>query len=714
MITRKVQYIILLSIVSILAACTSTNAPTANTNPNYASQYQQGTRSAQVASTKEETKKPVEIDQTVTLMQMSFEVGEILPGQSYNVFARVDNPANRSLRYHWRASSGVLENASDEDQTRILNMLSGKPADTTTGGVTVTESKPIPRPSNPSVATSDNKSQITEVPTPKSRTRSASNLNENKLSESEEETKSIKNRTTSKNDTEESNQEEINNSTESEKAQETSEEPQEKTNDESVKPEETKETPAPRTKNANKKIKAHNKQENKNGKKSIYKTFEDEDNSNNDQKVNSKEDKKSNSELKPGKRTITEGVASRAGEAVSKAATERIQSRAGSLEPKRLGSSEDSLAADDSMEAPPIKEPDKEGRASGRSMEFRTTVPVVRWTAAGLGKVTIKLLITDEKGQEVAGPRELEFQVTPPKPKLVLDFDRAQELTEDAFVTLNLKGYNLKDFRKGLVTINFSQEFLSFRYAKIGNFFPNAAQTNFFYAQPDPKSGTITAAFSFDDETRMAEGDGLLASFTFKMRKNAEKPEDINFSLTPGPTNVYILDSTGTDTLPPLDFKPEIIANNLIEPKSKTSAAQAGAETTSNVQEAQPTTPGTETGQTGQTQTPPATPPTATRPENAPPQAPGQTQAPPSASGGSTTNPPPPSAVNPPGNPGTTTPPTPTENLPSTAKQVGPGIWQDSATQYYYVFNPISKQYLPFRTLEEAQRVKVDLDRTRS
>lgn len=711
MFYRVIQYSLILAILVLAAACTSTNAPTANTNPNYANQYQQGTRSAQVASTKDEDKKPVEVDQTVTLMQMSFEVGEILPGESYVLYAKVDNPANRGLRYQWRATSGVLENAPDEDQTRLLNMLGGKPADTTTGGVPTTD-----KGSTPTTTESVQSPNVNQKPESAgqgaSRSRSGSKIDEEaKSADDTEEPKSAKSRSASKSeDTDVSDDDNTDDASE-EANKVSSDDTEIKPTDKEVKSEEPEPKTNTRTSKADKKAKYAAKQENKSENDSIYKTFDDEDDDK-ESKPSKKGEEVDKSELKPGKRLIPEGVAGRAGEAIGKAATERIQSRAGTLDPKRLGGSDESLEAGEDISAPDYKEADEDGKASGRSMEFRTSIPVVRWTAAGLGKVSIKLLITDEKGQEVAGPREIEFDVTTAKPKLTLDFDEAQELTEDAFVTVNLKGSNLIDYRKGLATISFSQEYLSFRYAKIGSFFPNAAQTNFFYAQPDPNAGTITAAFSFDDETRLAEGDGVIASFTFKMRKNAEKPEDINFSLTPGPTNIYILDSSGADTLPPIDFKPEIIANNLVEPKSKAApeqTASAGATPTTAEGQAAATAAGTEQPQTGK----PA--------DAAQQQAPGQSQSiPTTPAAGSNTAPPPntggaslqPQAVNPTPNSGT--PPTPTETLPSTARQVGAGLWLDSATQYYLVFNPSSKQYLPFKTLEEAQRVKVELDRGRS
>lgn len=697
MIIRLIKQIIVIAIVALAAACTSTNAPTANTNPNYANQYNQGTRSTQVTQNKEDDKKPVEIDQTVTLMQMSFEVGEINPGQSYVLYAKVDNPSNRGLRYQWRATSGSLENAPDEDQSRLIAMLEGKAVDKTTGGTGISSDSttPVNEINKPGLKPTDTTTKQEKPET--SKVRSSSSTDEESISDNEKEPARVRKTIKAESDKETSTVETDEKTAIDDESTQTKSDKTANTTDEEPKP-------IRRPSNSAIKKNSGNKQTTKDDAKpkSFYKSFDDDENNQTKDKAKPKGDKVNKDDLKPGKRQIPAGVAGRAGEAIGKAMTERVQTRAGSLDSQRIGSSDESLEANADENAPGYKEADEEGKASGRAMEFRTSIPVVRWNAAGLGKVTIKLLIVDDKGQEVAGPREMEFEVTTPKPTLSIDFDKAQELTEDAFITVNLKGSNLVDFRKALATLSFSQDILSFRYAKIGSFFPNASQTNFFYAQPDPKSGTITAAFSFDDETRMADGDGVIASFTFKLRKNVEKPEDINFSLTPGPTNVYILDSTGTDTLTPIDFKPTIIANNLVEPKNKAVATDTAATTTTTEpskegQTAVPTTTTpqtttTTTGTTTTTTTNPNTPPTGTN-----------TQAPPStvtSPGGTTSNP-----VN------LKTIPTPSSTLPTTAQQIGPGLWLDSTTQFYYALNPSSNQYIPFTNVDEAQRAKIEFDR---
>jgi len=187
-----------------------------------------------------------------------------------------------------------------------------------------------------------------------------------------------------------------------------------------------------------------------------------------------------------------------------------------------------------------------------KSYELVTLVtedPYIVWTPDRPGKFQLfcKLAWKDEDMTEA---RELDLEVRLKDPAVELSQDFPDVVREDDAIFVRLDSSQLPAFDKGLFTVTYDINKLSFRGAELGEFFDDDPAASIYYAQPDKTEGKVLIAIDSNTEVTELSGDGTLAYLKFTAKTDIETQADTQLALVADTAARYILDKDGENILP--------------------------------------------------------------------------------------------------------------------------------------------------------------------
>jgi hypothetical protein len=187
---------------------------------------------------------------------------------------------------------------------------------------------------------------------------------------------------------------------------------------------------------------------------------------------------------------------------------------------------------------------------------YVTDEPFIRWTPRNPGDVNIYVKI-QYKGEDITEPMMLPVTVTLREPAVELTRDFPDIVREDEPVYLALDGKNIPAFHKGLFTLLFDINKLSFREAELGDFFENTPAASLYYAQPNKDEGRVLLAIDSNTEIAEVSGDGVLAYLKFTAKQDLESREETGLAMEMDTSARYILTREGENVLPvPVEPEP--------------------------------------------------------------------------------------------------------------------------------------------------------------
>jgi hypothetical protein len=180
---------------------------------------------------------------------------------------------------------------------------------------------------------------------------------------------------------------------------------------------------------------------------------------------------------------------------------------------------------------------------------LRTSEPFILWTPDKPGNTKLYLKLA-WKEDDLTEPRELELEVRLHEPVVKLGDDFPDVVREDDAFFVKLDGENIPAFQKGLFTVTFDNDKLSFRDVELGEFFDDAPNASVFYAQPDKNEGKVLIAVDTNTELSELTGDGPLVYMKFKAKADLSTRDDAQLAMVTDTTARYILDGAGDNVLP--------------------------------------------------------------------------------------------------------------------------------------------------------------------
>lgn len=191
---------------------------------------------------------------------------------------------------------------------------------------------------------------------------------------------------------------------------------------------------------------------------------------------------------------------------------------------------------------------------SYQESSFTTDEPFILWTPKMPGETTIYMKVT-YKGEDLTDPRSLDVTVRLKDPTVTLSSDFPDVVREDEYVFVKLDGDNIPSFYKGLFTLEYDFNKLSFRDAELGDFFDDAPSASLYYAQPDKTEGKVLLAIDSNTELVNLSGSGELVYAKFKAKEDIGDMADTGLTLVSDASARYILDRNGENVLPqPVDY----------------------------------------------------------------------------------------------------------------------------------------------------------------
>lgn len=224
------------------------------------------------------------------------------------------------------------------------------------------------------------------------------------------------------------------------------------------------------------------------------------------------------------------------------------------------------------------EEASEEPLTAEQSYEVVTLVtddPFVVWTPDKPGKYQLfcKLAWKDE---DMTEPRELDLEVRLKDPAIELSKDFPDVVREDDAVFVKLDASQLPSFDKGLFTVTYDFDKLSFRGAELGEFFDDDPAASIYYAQPDKAQGKVLIAIDANTELTELSGSGTLAYLKFTAKQDIESQADTQLALVADTAARYILDKNGENVLPlPVTTPP--FMTDVIMPAPSAAPATPGA-----------------------------------------------------------------------------------------------------------------------------------------
>lgn len=204
-----------------------------------------------------------------------------------------------------------------------------------------------------------------------------------------------------------------------------------------------------------------------------------------------------------------------------------------------------------------------------------TKDPYIVWTPDTPGNVTIYVKVVSNE-EDLTDPRELPVEVRLREPDVVIAPDFPDVVREDDDVLVRIDGKNLPAFYKGLVTVSFDPDVLSFRTAELGEFFDDATHAAIYYAQPSKTDGKVLIAVDSNQELSDLSGDGALVYLKFKAKRDIESQKDTQLALVADSSARYVLNRDG-DNVVPLPVEHPTYRTDVIMPAGAPPAAPQGA-----------------------------------------------------------------------------------------------------------------------------------------
>lgn len=191
---------------------------------------------------------------------------------------------------------------------------------------------------------------------------------------------------------------------------------------------------------------------------------------------------------------------------------------------------------------------------SYQESSFTTDEPFILWTPKMPGETTIYMKVT-YKGEDLTDPRSLDVTVRLKDPTVELSTDFPEVVREDEYVFVKLEADNIPSFYKGLFTLEYDFNKLSFRDAELGDFFDDSPSASLYYAQPDKTAGKVLLAIDSNTELVNLSGSGELVYVKFKAKEDIGDMADTGLTLVSDASARYILDRNGENVLPqPVDY----------------------------------------------------------------------------------------------------------------------------------------------------------------
>jgi hypothetical protein len=179
-----------------------------------------------------------------------------------------------------------------------------------------------------------------------------------------------------------------------------------------------------------------------------------------------------------------------------------------------------------------------------------TDEPYIRWTPAHPGESKLYCKVR-WKTDDLTKPTELAVDVRLREPTVKISDDEFPDMVrEDEPLFIRIDGDNLPAFNKGLFTLSFDPDKLSFREAELGEFFDDSRGAKLFYAQPDKLAGKVILAIDSNTELSELSGAGPLLYVKFKAKRDIESRDETDLALVQDTASQYVLDDSGDNILP--------------------------------------------------------------------------------------------------------------------------------------------------------------------
>lgn len=187
---------------------------------------------------------------------------------------------------------------------------------------------------------------------------------------------------------------------------------------------------------------------------------------------------------------------------------------------------------------------------------FVTSEPYIQWTPRLPGLVNIYVKAT-YKDEEVTEPRELQVEVRLRDAEVKISEEFPDVVREDEPLYVMLEGSNIPAFYKGLFTLTFDPNMLSFREAELGEYFDDATDASLFYAEPDKMAGKVLLAVDSNLKVGELGGNGPLVYVMFKAKQDLIDRSDTQLAMVMDTAARYILTRDGENILPlPVESAP--------------------------------------------------------------------------------------------------------------------------------------------------------------
>ncbi|MDQ3024563.1 MAG: hypothetical protein M3R04_09315, partial [bacterium] len=596
--TSRAISILLTFVLCAATACTSSSSPSVSQgNNNYDSQFRQPNTGAKGTYDQKPAEK-LESDTAITVMQLALETGDVYPGQDYYAYAVVDNPTDRkNLQYVWATSDGEIVEVAEAERGRLQTLVEEKystvtPA-TPAAGAIVDPNAPLPATGDlPPGTTSIQPSEIDPtapgyvpppmipgqtppITDPLTGARSSSGIGPVAPQPETEDEADEANGGAVKTETQRltrntrgayvkrlvAGPEEEAYFTDEEQAEISTASPAE-TQDEEVldivaadqandirglaqqTDREVDET-AREIRNGRRNLVTDDQRDEPQGSPNVLEAGNLAGDPYDTGKVRS--DRKSTREL-DAERGFVSGDAAELADDIRYAEDDSVA----------LRSSDRRDAPDKSDEITPEKAYEK--------FSLVTDEPFIRWTPRrpGESKLFVKVRWkTDDLTKATKLPVEVRLREPTVK---IADDDFPDMVREDENLFIRIDGDNLPAFHKGLFTLSFDPDMLSFREAELGEFFDDAGgAAKLFYAQPDKLSGKVILAIDSATElTELSGGDPLLY-VKFKAKRDINTRDETQLALVQDPASQYVLDGSGDNILPMAVDHP-VYATALVRP----------------------------------------------------------------------------------------------------------------------------------------------------
>ncbi len=178
--------------------------------------------------------------------------------------------------------------------------------------------------------------------------------------------------------------------------------------------------------------------------------------------------------------------------------------------------------------------------------------PFVRFIPDTAESVTLSLVVVSAKEVAITEPTVLDAEVLTPQPGVELKYTLPKEGLEPGDkLEVNVHVKNIPDYKRSLLGINFELNNFEVSKVALGDLFGGTNNASLFYAQPDKSSGLVTVAVSLEDILRTVRGSGNAFVLTFEAKAPIEGDlKELGFSISGDAAYRYIQDTAGDNQLP--------------------------------------------------------------------------------------------------------------------------------------------------------------------